>query len=118
MTTESATVAPKLYRYYGIEYRLRVQEMASQANVSVRTMKTFLKLKAMGYEGKINEGWSAAKCFAHAGVGPKRKPAPSQASIGEFKTVVICLRGEVADGEYEITRLREMVIDLGGDPDG
>ena len=119
MTTESATVAPeaKRYKYYGIEYRFPVQEMASQANVSVRTIKTFLKLRAMGYEDKINQGWSAAKCFEHAGVGPKRKPAPSQASIGEFKTVIIYLRGQLHDGEYEITRLREMVIDLGGDPD-
>ena len=120
MTTESATVAPeaKLYKYYGIEYRFPVQEMASQANVSVRTIKTFLKLRAMGYEDKINQGWSAAKCFEHAGVGPKRKPAPSQASIGDFKTVVIYLRGQVHDGEDEIKRLRDLLHDLGVDPDG
>ena len=120
MTTESATVAPeaKLYKYYGIEYRFPVQEMASQANVSVRTIKTFLKLKAMGYQDKIDAGWSAAKCFEHAGVGPKRKPAPRQASIDEFKTVIIYLRGQVHDGEDEIKRLRGMLFDLGVNPDG
>ena len=119
MTTESATVAPeeKLYKYYGIEYRFPVQEMASQADVSVRTIKTFLKLRAMGYEDKIMQGWSAAKCFAHAGVGAKRKPAPRRASIDEFKTVIIYLRGQVHDGEDEIKRLREMLFDLGVNPD-
>ena len=36
MTTKSETVTPpgKLYKYYGIEYRFPVQEMASQADVS------------------------------------------------------------------------------------
>ena len=118
--TESATLhrQEKLYKYYGIEYRFPVQEMASQANVSVRTIKTFLKLRAMGYQDKIDAGWSAAKCFAHAGVGPTRKPAPRRASIGEFKTVIIYLRGQLHDGEYEITRLRGMLFDLGVDPDG
>ena len=120
MTTKSATVAPeaKLYKYYGIEYRYPVGEVAKLANVSVRTMKTFLKLRAMGYEDKIMQGWTAAQCFAHAGVGPKRKPAPRRASIDEFKTVIIYLRGQVHDGEDEIKRLREMLLDLGVDPDG
>ena len=120
MTTKSATVAPeeKVYMYYGLEYRFSVTEMASQVNVSVRTIKTFLKLKAMGYEDKIVQGWTAAQCFAHAGVGPKRKPAPRRASIDDFKTVIIYLRGQVHDGEDEIKRLREMLLDLGVDPDG
>ena len=84
MTTESATAAPeaKLYKYYGIEYRYPVGEVAKLANVSVRTMKTFLKLRAMGYEDKIMQGWTAAQCFAHAGVGPKRKPAPDKGDSG------------------------------------
>ena len=120
MIAESATVAPeaKGYKYYGLDYRLSVNDMATTANVSVRTIKTFLKLSAMGYEDKINQGWSAAQCFAHAGVGPKRKPAPRQESMDEFKAVVIYLRGQVDDAEYEITRLRGMVSGLGGDPDG
>ena len=119
MTTKSETVTPpgKLYKYYGIEYRFPVQEMASQADVSVRTIKTLLKLRAMGYEDKIMQGWSAAKCFAHAGVGPKRKPAPRQASIGEFKTVIIYLRGQLHDAVSEIKRLRDLLHDLGVDPD-
>ena len=120
MTTESATVAPeeKVYRYYGIEYRYPVGEVAKLANVSLRTMKTFLKLKAMGYEDKIMQGWTAAQCFAHAGVGAKRKPAPRWASIDDFKTVIIYLRGQLHDGEDEIKRLREMLLDLGVDPNG
>ena len=119
MTAKSATVAPeaKLYKYYGIEYRFPVQEMASQANVSVRTVKTFLKLKAMGYEDKIMQGWTAAQCFAHAGVGPIRKPAPRQDSMDEFKAVVIYLREQVDDAEYEIWRLRAILLGLGVDPD-
>ena len=120
MTTKSATVAPeeKVYMYYGLEYRFSVAEMATQADVSVRTIKTFLKLKAMGYEDKIMQGWTAAQCFEHAGIGAKRKPAPSQMSIDEFKAVIIYLRGQVHDGEDEIKRLREMLFDLGVDPDG
>ena len=119
MTTKSATVAPKakVHKYYGIEYRFSVKEMASQANVSVRTIQTFLKLKAMGYQSHIDAGWTAAQCFAHAGA-PKRKPAPRRADVDDFKTVIIYLRGEVADREYEIKRLRGMLLDLGVDPDG
>ena len=120
MTTKSATVAPesKGHTYYGLEYRFSVTEMAAQANVSIRTIKTFLKLRAMGYQDKIDEGWTAAQCFAHAGVGPTRKPAPTQASIDDFKTVIIAKREELADAEYEIGRLRGMLQDLGVDPDG
>ena len=74
MSAKSATVAPeaKGHTYYGLDYWLSVQEMATAANVSVRTVKTVLKLKAMGYQDKIDAGWSAAQCFAHAGA-PKRK---------------------------------------------
>ena len=119
MTTESATVAPeeKVYRYYGLEYRYPVGEVAKLANVSLRTMKTFLKLRAMGYEDKINQGWTAAQCFAHAGMA-KRKPAPTKADVDDFKTVIIYLRGQVQDAVSEIKRLREMLFDLGVDPDG
>ena len=58
MTKESATVAPKakVHKYYGLEYPLSVKEMASQANVSVRTIQTVLKLKAMGYQSHIDAG--------------------------------------------------------------
>ena len=62
------------------------------------------------------QGWSAAKCFEHAGVGPKRKPAPGRAIIDDFKTVIVYLRGQVHDGEDEIKRLREMLFDLGVEP--
>ena len=55
----------KVYKYYGLEYRFSVTEMAAQVNVSIRTIKTFLKLRAMGYEDKINQGWSAAKWISH-----------------------------------------------------
>ena len=119
MTAKSATVAPeaKLYKYYGIEYRMPVQEMASQANVSVRTIKTFLKLKAMGYQPHIDAGWTAAQCYADAGLA-KRKPAPTKADVDDFKTVIIYLRGQLHDGEDEINRLRGMLFGLGVDPDG
>ena len=108
----------KVYKYYGLEYPLSVTEMAAQASVSVRTYKTFLKLRSMGYQSHIDAGWTAAKCFAHAGVGPTRKPAPTWADVDDFKTVIIYLRGQVHDGEDEIKRLRGMLLDLGVDPDG
>ena len=119
MTTESATVAPepKLYKYYGLEYTASVTEQAAACNVSVRTMKTFFKLKAMGYQLHIDAGWTAAQCFAHAGQA-KRKPAPTRAGVDEFKTVIIYLREQLDDAVYEIKRLRELVHDLGVDPDG
>ena len=94
----------KVYKYYGLEYRFSVTEMAAQAQVSVRTIKTFLKLKAMGYQSHIDAGWTAAQCFAHAGVGQKRRPTPT--------------RADMDDAEYEIKRLRGMLLDLGVDPDG
>ena len=119
MMIESVTVAPeeRSYTYYGLEYRFPVEVMASQANLSVRTIKTWLKLQGMGYGDKIMQGWTAAECFAHAGVGAKRKPAPRRESIDEFKTAIIYLRGQVHEGEDEIERLREMLLDLGVDPD-
>ena len=49
----------KLHRYYGIQYTQSVGAMAKLANVSVRTMKDSLKLSAMGYDEKIDEGWTA-----------------------------------------------------------
>ena len=112
MTTDCATVAPeeKVYVYHGLEYRFSVREMAAQTDVSVRTIKTYLKLRAMGYESHMIAGWTAAQCYAHAGR-PKRKPAPTKAEI-------IYLRGEVADAVDEIKRLREMLFDLGVDPNG
>ena len=119
MTTKSATVAPesKGHTYYGLDYGLSVKDMATAANVSVRTIKTFLKLRSMGYQSHIDAGWTAAQCFAHAGA-PKRKPAPTKADVDDFKTVIIYLRGEVADAVYEIKRLRGILFDLGVDPDG
>ena len=102
---ESATVAPaeKVYVYHGLEYRVSVTEMAAQTQVSVRTIKTYLKLRAMGYESHMMEGWTETQCLAHAGVKTKRKPAPT--------------RADMDDAEYEITRLHGLVIELGGDPD-
>ena len=106
MTTKSATVAPqeKDYRYYGIRYTQSVGAMAKLANVSVRTMKHMLKLRAMGYEDKVNQGWSAAQCYADAGLERTRRAAPKVADLD--------------DAVYEIKRLRELLFDLGVDPDG
>ena len=120
MTTKSATVAPeeKVYVYHGLEYRFSVTEMAAQTDVSVRTIKTYLKLRAMGYESHMIAGWTATQCLAHAGVGAKRKPAPTKADVDDFKAEIIYLRGEVADAVDEIKRLREMLFDLGVDPNG
>ena len=67
----------KVYKYYGLEYTVSVTEMAAVVKTSLRTMKTFLKLKAMGYQPHIDAGWTAAQCFAHAGMA-KRKPAPTR----------------------------------------
>ena len=102
-TSAEAKTEEKRYKYYGLEYRLSVTEMAALVPVSVRTYKTFLKLKSMGYQSHINAGWTAAQCFAHAGVGPKRRLAPTRADMDNAK--------------YEIQRLREMVVEFGGDPD-
>ena len=44
----------KPHRYYGLEYTHTVKAMAELANVSVRTMKDSLKLRSMGYEGKLH----------------------------------------------------------------
>ena len=116
-TSAEAKTEEKVYKYYGLEYPFSVTEMAEQAQVSVRTIKTFLKLKAMGYESHMMAGWTATQCFAHAGL-PKRKPAPTRAEVDDFKTVIIYLRGEVNDAVAEIKRLRELLQDLGVDPDG
>ena len=121
MTTESAAAAPegKRYKYYGREYKESVQEMAALARVSVRLQKDVLKLHSLGYRDAIAQGYTAEECFAHAGIKrPKRRKAPTQASIDEFKTVIIYLRGQVHDAVDEIKRLRELVFDLGVDPDG
>ena len=106
----------KTHTYYGIEYRFSVEQMAKQVSTSVRTAKTFLKLKAMGYQPHIDAGWTAAQCFAHAGMA-KRKPAPKRAIIDEFKTVIINYREQMDDAVYEIKRLRDLLHDLGVDPD-
>ena len=121
-TTDYKSLGPayiptgKTHTYYGIEYRFSVKQMAAQVNTSVRTIKTYLELSAMGYGDKLMAGWTAARCFAHAGKA-KRKPAPTKASIDEYKSVIIAYREQMADAEYEITRLREMVVELGGDLD-
>ena len=118
MTTKSATVAPegKRYKYYGQEYRMPVGEIAKLANVSVRYMKDVLKLQGMGYQGRINEGWTMKQCFTDAGMERKRRKAPSMADMEEFKAVIIYLRGQLHDGEDEIKRLRGMLLDLGVEP--
>ena len=120
MMANSAAAAPegKRYKYYGREYKMSVKDMAAFSKISLRLQKDVLKLRAMGYEDKIMQGWTVAQCFAHAGVGTKRKPAPTRESIDEFKTVIIYLRGQVHDSEDEIERLREMLLELGIDPDG
>ena len=94
----------KPHRYYGLEYTQTVGAMAKLANMSVRTMKDCLKLHALGYQGRIAAGWSAAQCFTHAGQHPQRRPAPKV--------------DDLDDAVYEIRRLREMLLDLGVDPDG
>ena len=121
MTTESAAAAPegKRYKYYGREYKESVQEMAALARVSVRLQKDVLKLHSLGYHDAIEQGYTVAECFAHAGIKyGKRKPAPRRESIDEFKAVIINYREEMADAVDEIRRLRELVFDLGVDPDG
>ena len=120
MTTESAAAAPegKRYKYYGRDYMLPVGEIAKLCKVSLRTIKDILKLHSLGYTAHMAAGWTISQCFAHAGVGPKRKPAPKQETIDEFKAVIIYYREEMADAVTEIKRLREMLFDLGVDPDG
>ena len=107
----------KVYKYHGLEYPMSATAMAATVKTSLRTTMTFLKLKAMGYESHMMAGWTATQCFAHAGL-PKRKPAPTRAEVDDFKTVIIYLRGEVNDAVAEIKRLRELLQDLGVDPDG
>ena len=105
MTIDSATVAPeKRYKYYGIEYRMSVKVMAAAAKVSLRFMKDVLKLQGLGYQGRINEGWTMKQCFDHAGLKRTRRATPSMADMD--------------DAVYEIKRLRGMLFDLGVDPDG
>ncbi len=67
-------------------------------------MKNSLKLRAMGYEDKINQGWTIAQCYADAGLERTRRAAPKV--------------DDLDDAVYEIKRLREMLLDLGVDPDG
>ena len=119
MTTKSAAVAPegKRYKYYGREYKLSVKDMAELCDVSLRTMKDVLKLHSMGYTAAMAEGWTVAQCFAHAGKA-KRKPAPTKATVKDFKTVIIYYREQMDDAVYEIRRLRDLLHDLGVDPDG
>ena len=78
--------------------------MAKLANVSVRTMKDSLKLRAMGYDEKIAEGWTAAQCFAHAGQERKRRATSRVGDLDE----TVC----------EIKRLRGLLLDIGVDPNG
>ena len=82
-----------------------VKDMAAAARVSLRFMKDVLKLHGLGYEAAIAAGWTMKQCFADAGVKrPKRSKAPSKADMD--------------DAVYEIKRLRELLFDLGVDPDG
>ena len=76
---------------------MSVKVMAAASKVSLRTMKDVLKLHSMGYQAAIAQGWSAAECFAHAGVTTrKRRKAPSMADMD--------------DAVYEIKRLRGMLV--------
>ena len=106
MTTKSAAAAPegKRYKYYGREYTQPVGVMAKLANVSARYMKYLLQLQGLGYQGRINEGWTMAQCFADAGMERKRRATPQVAGLDD----AVC----------EIKRLRELLLDLGVDPDG
>ena len=106
MTTKSAPGAPKAkrYKYYGQEYRKPVGAMAKLANVSVRYMKYVLQLQGLGYQGRINEGWTMAQCFADAGMQRERRATPKV--------------DDLDDAVYEIKRLRELLLELGVDPDG
>ena len=121
MTTESAATAPeaKRYKYYGREYKMSVKEIAAMARVSVRLAKDVLKLHSLGYRDAIEQGYTVTECFAHAGIKHgKRKPAPRRESIDEFKAVITNYREQMADAVDEIRRLREMLFDLGVDPNG
>ena len=106
MTIKSATGAPepKLYIYYGRKYLQPVGAMAALARVSVRYMKYILQLQGLGYQGRINEGWTMAQCFADAGMERKRRAMPKVGDLDE----AVC----------EIKRLRELLLELGVDPDG
>ena len=106
MMVESATVAPeeKVHRYYGLKYTQPVGAMARLANVSVRTMKDVLKLRSMGYDGRIAQGWTVAQCYADAGQERTRRAAPKV--------------DDLDDAVCEIKRLRGLLLDLGVDPDG
>ena len=50
--------------------------MAKLARVSVCYMKDVLKLQGMGYQGRIDESWTIAQCFADAGMERKRGATP------------------------------------------
>ena len=116
-TTDTRTKPPKLWKYYGLEYTQSVETMAAMSRVSVRLQKDVLKLHSLGYEDKIMEGWTAKQCFDHAGIKRGQKTPPTRAEVDQLKVVIMDKRDQLADAEYEITRLREMVSQLGGDPD-
>ena len=107
MTTKSAAAAPegKRYKYYGREYRMSVKDMAAAAKVSLRLQKDVLKLHGLGYQDAIAQGYTMAECFAHAGVKRSKRRATPKVD-------------DLDDAVYEIKRLREMLHDLGVDPDG
>ena len=109
MTTKSAVAAPegkeKRYKYYGIEYRMSVKDMAAVAQVSLRLEKDILKLHGLGYENAIAQGYTIEECFAHAGVKRSKRRATPRVD-------------DLDDAVSEIKRLREMLLELGIDPDG
>ena len=127
MNMESATVAlgdiaeigkdGKRYTYYGLDYMLPVDQIAALCDVSLRTMKDVLKLHSLGYTAHMAAGWTMKQCFADAGVKRTRKPAPTRAHVKEMMAVIINYREQMADAVDEIKRLRDLVFDLGVDPD-
>ena len=87
-----------------MKYTQPVGAMAKLGDVSVRYMKYVLQLQGLGYQGRINEGWTMAQCFADAGMERKRRAMPKVGDLDE----AVC----------EIKRLRGLLLDLGVDPDG
>ena len=105
MTTKSAAASPegKRYKYYGIEYKMSVKDMAAGSKVSIRLQKDVLKLHGLGYQDAIAQGWTMAQCFADAGMERKRRATPKV--------------DDLDDAVAEIKRLRELLLDLGVNPD-